>query len=115
MYKIVNIGTQAIPMLANGATPYRFKQVFHMDLLKFFSEVDNGKNGNGEVAGVVEQLGFIMAAQAEKRDMNRIDISEFYEWLEAFEPTDLIRAGEEIMSVYASNIKQTSTAKKKTR
>lgn len=43
MYKIVNIGTKAIPMLANGATPYRFKQVFHMDLLKFFSEVDNGK------------------------------------------------------------------------
>lgn len=34
MYKVVQIGEKKVPMLANAATPIRFKQLFKKDLLR---------------------------------------------------------------------------------
>ena len=112
MFGKVKIGSKEIEMVSNGATPYRFKQVFHKDLLKFFSDAVSGKVDDGEAAEVSSKLGFIMAKQNEMADLTKLSEESFIEWTEMFEPNDLILAAEDIVAIYSGNMQQTSEAKK---
>lgn len=109
MYKIIKIGTADVPMEANAATPYRYKQVFHED---FLARVQ-GNMTDVEAADVGSKLAFILAMQGEKKDMNHVNESQFYEWLALFEPMDVINALDEVMNLYRGNAVATSTPKKK--
>lgn len=110
MYKEVEIGKKVVPMLANGATPIRYKMTFGGDLLLEFQQAE--KNG-ALVASSISQLAFIMAKAAEKADMTKLNVDKYAEWLEQFEPLDLTLASEDIVNLYMGNMESTSEVKKK--
>ena len=112
MFGKVKVGNKEIEMVSNGATPYRFRQVFKRDLLKFFADAAGGKVEDGDAADVSQKLGYIMAMQAKKEDMNRLNEDSFITWLENFETNELVIAAEDIIAVYTGNTDQVSKAKK---
>lgn len=109
MYGKVKIGNKEIEMVANGATPYRFKQLFHEDLLRLAvksgDEIDN--------VNLFIQAGFIMAKQAEKADFSTLNIEDFYNWLEEFEANDVAMAAGDIANIYAGNAETSENPKPK--
>lgn len=109
MFKEVKIGEQTIPMLANGATPIRYRQLFHKDVI---TKMNSGANADDAVE-IASELAYIMAQAAEKADMSELNMDKYYEWLEKFEPFDITQAAEQIISVYVGQNAVTSTAKKK--
>lgn len=113
MYKVLTIAGREVPMVANAATPYRFKGVFHEDLLRFFQDVtDNGMEGMN-TAEMMQKLGYIMAMQAEKADFSKISPESFVEWLETFEdPMSVLMVSGQIMGIYTGQIETDSKAKK---
>jgi hypothetical protein len=60
---------QKFPFLATGTTAYRFKQVFHQDLMILLNKMENSEDDQTDMT-VGDKLAFIMNAQAEKKDMN---------------------------------------------
>lgn len=115
MFKKVKIGGITVPMLANGATPIRYKHIFHKDII---TELQNAQNDYTKVISSMPELAFIMAKQAEakdgKADLNLLNEDMFVEWLEQFDPMDLPLASDQIMNVYMGNNAVTSESKKKT-
>lgn len=109
MYREVTIGVNTIPFLSNGVTPLFYKQIFKSDLLKQLNT-----SGNFELAGdKIPELAFIMAKQAEKADMSKLNYNSYVTWLEQFEPLDLVMHGKEIAEVYISSSIPTEEPKKK--
>ena len=110
MYGEVQIGERTIEMLANAATPYYYNQIFHAD---FFTESqDMGEANGGLTVSVFTKLAFIMAKQAEKKDMAKINEGQFIKWLSDFEPMDIPNAMPEIVDIYMGNTKGTASPKK---
>lgn len=114
MYKKVKIGDKTVPMLANGATPIRYRMVFEKDILSEFQEA---QEDNGKISSSLSELAFIMAKAAEahdeKKPLANLNQEAFVEWLEQFEPLDLTMAAEELIEVYTGNEKALSEVKKK--
>lgn len=114
MYKEIEVGGIKTPLLANAATPLRYKQYFHKDVLK---EMQGAQDDSEKVTDSIPELAFIMAMQAEakegKRDMNMLKDSDYLDWLEKFDSFDLPMAAEEIISVYFGNALSDVEAKKK--
>lgn len=98
MFATIHIGDKDVGMLANAASPYIYKQVFHEDLLlKFTHMKEDPDNSLGE------KLGFIFAKQAEISDISelmKLDMNAFLEWLTDFDPLDIIMVSEEIADLY---------------
>ena len=115
MFKKVKIGGITVPMLANGATPIRYKHIFHKDIIAEFQEAQNDYS---KATTSMPELAFVMAKQAEakdgKVDLNLIDEDMYVEWLEQFDPMDLPLASDQIVDLYMGNNATTSEAKKKT-
>lgn len=113
MFKEIKVGDVTVPMLANGATPIRYKMVFGKDLIVEFQGGDNA----AAIADMIPELAFIMAMAAKAKDgntdMSLINKDQFITWLEQFEPLDLPMAGEAITNLYVNNTIPTSEAKKK--
>lgn len=110
MRKTILIGSESVEMVANAATPFRFKNVFKKDLLKIFSS-DNEENVLLQMeAG--QMLAFIMAKQAEKVDMNALTEENFYEWLEGFMSSDLYDCLDDFVNLWQESQKTSSTPKK---
>lgn len=99
MYKVIKIGAKDVPMLANGATPYRYKQIFRADYFKQVTE----DNSPATSIDVFTKMGFVMAMQAEKKDMRKVSEDMFFEWLEQFESMDISNACGEIAVLIAGN------------
>lgn len=95
MYGTVSIGNKEVDMVANAATPYRYQQIFREDYLKKVS----GKEETDPTDFFVK-IGFVMAMQAAKKDMSKINMESFYKWLEGFEPADVFAAAGDIADVY---------------
>ena len=120
MYKEVLIARAdgaevATGLMANAATPYRYKQIFGEDLLEKFTTAQSQIDGNG-IRGVdfLPELAYVMALQAE-RDPAKLDKakkSDFYAWIEQFESFAFENAAEDIINVYIGNLAGSSTAKK---
>lgn len=130
MFGKVKIGEREVEMVANAATSYRYKQVFNEDLLVIFSGAYKAKSriedddtpeekarkaseAEAEYIEIAEKIGFILSQQASKQDFQKINIDTFYEWLEQFTTSDLIRACDKIMAIFYANEKSSSTPKKK--
>lgn len=107
MYKEITLGGKAVPMLTNATTSFRFKQIFKTDLLAVFS----GRVSEGQEE-IVIQLAYIMAKQAEKADMTRLNMDTFYQWLEGFETADFFSVTDEILDLYAGQSESEAEAKK---
>lgn len=100
MYKTIKIGEKEVELAANAATPFRFKNTFHKDLFSVFA---NESKAEEEGFEAVTQLAFIMAKQAEKADMNKLNEEEFIAWLEGFGPMDFAESAEDILNVYTGS------------
>lgn len=106
MYKKIMVNGTELELSANAATPFRFKQTFHKDLLAIFS---NEKKAEEEGLEVVSELAYIMNKQAEKADMSKLSFEDFIEWLEKFEPMAFVDASEDIINAYTESSVSMST------
>lgn len=111
MYREIKIGKNTIPMLANGATPIRYRMVFKKDLINEFQQVEG--NNYSIAVDTLSELAFIMAQAAQMEDMSKLNMEVYIEWLEQFEPLDLTEAVEEIVDLYMGNSETISEVKKK--
>lgn len=114
MFREIKIGGIEVPMVANAATPLRYKQYFHKDILK---EMQGAESDSGKVTDSLPELAFIMAMQAKakegKADMNLLKETDFINWLEQFDPMDIPMAADDIVSLYFGNaITEVETKKK---
>jgi len=113
MYKEIEVGNITVPMLANGATPIRYKLVFHKDILKELKGIE----GDESNIATVGELAFIMAMQAKANngeyDLTKLNDNDYLEWLEQFNPLDIEMASEKIIDVYVGNTVTSSEPKKK--
>ena len=105
MYGKVTINDKEVEFLANASTSFRFKNIFGIDLISLLAKGDEGSIDD------YERLAFVMAAQAEKKDMSKLTEEDFYQWLESFEFNDLVEALPEIIGLYMQNKKTTSDPK----
>lgn len=114
MYREIKVGDSTIPMLANGATPIRYRMVFGKDII---SEFQRAGNDAGIVSESISELAFIMnkaaEAQNEGKPMTNLNEDSFIEWLEQFGTLDVTMAAEEIIDLFMNNEKTTSEVKKK--
>ena len=106
MFKEVVIDGKEVGLTANAATPFRYRQVFQKDLLQILG---NEEKADTEGVAAVTELAFIMAKQAEKADMTKVNYDMFLEWLEDFSAMAFINAAEDILSVYTDSTQGTST------
>ena len=106
MFKKLNVDGKEIELVANAATPFRFKQIFHKDLLQILG---NEEKAESEGVEAVTELAFVMAKQAEGVDMNKLNEEEFINWLEDFSAMAFINAAEDILEVYMDSTLSTST------
>ena len=118
MFKSINIqrvdGTdKATDLLANAATPYRFKQVFGVDLLSKFANAEKEIDGQKfyEV-DFIPQLAFIMNMQASGQKTDQVNDDQFLSWVEQFESFSFEQVADEVVSVYVRNAESFSEAKK---
>lgn len=114
MYREIKIGEKSIPMLANGATPIRYRMVFGKDIMSEFNKVNEDM---GKATDSISELAFIMSkaaeAQNEHKAMTNLNMESFVSWLEQFEPLDLTLAAEDIVNLYLGNEQTLSEVKKK--
>lgn len=109
MYGVIKVGERDLPLLANAATPIRYKQVFHRSLMPFFL----GQESDGDSAEMVGELAYVMARAAEGADMNKLSFDDYVNWLEGFDAMAFSKpdtAGK-VMDIYAGN--QTTDAEVK--
>lgn len=106
MYRKIEIDGREIEFAANAATPFRYKQVFGKDLFGIFG---NAEKAETEGVEAVTELAYIMAKQAEKADMGKLNYEEFINWLENFSAMAFIENAEQIMNVYMESAKTTAT------
>lgn len=106
MFKTLNIDGREIDFSANAATPFRYRQIFHKDLLSILGNEEKAQNEGVEA---VTELAFVMAKQAEKADMGKLNEDMFYEWLEGFGSMAFVNGAEDILNVYMESTETTST------
>lgn len=107
MFNHVMIGDKEVEMVANAATPFRFKQIFHEDFLQLTST----QNNDGAAAGIIIQLAYVMAMQAAGKDMKKLNEETFMAWLEEFEPNAMVEALGDVMDVYSGTAKTAASPK----
>lgn len=109
MFGKVKIGTKNVELVATAATPYWFKQIFHDDFFIISQTVTDGNEG--AAVDLFSKIGYIMAKQAEKADMRKLNEDTFIEWLEEFDPMDLALASGDIAMLYSGQTKTTAKPK----
>lgn len=113
MTKEIIVDGASIPMRADGATAFLYKQCFNEDLIKIFTGAANGAEIDSDSMG--KKLAYVMTKQAAEPDPTKVKLSfnDFLLWVCKFEPLALSMAGEEIIGLYVANTKTESIAKKK--
>jgi hypothetical protein len=114
MVKTLKIGGGEVILAANAATPYRYKNLFHEDLFRIFSDTQGKSEAeNISLTDTVMKLCFVMAKQAEKADMSMLSEDDFITWLEGYDPMDIVLVGEDIINLYMGSTKGSIDPKKK--
>ena len=104
-------GEKPFSFLATGTTAYRFKQVFHQDLMILLNKMENSEDDQTDMT-VGDKLAFIMNAQAEKKDMNHLNIDAFLAWADQFDGAELFLHMQEFVTLYLGSRRTTSKPKK---
>lgn len=108
----IKIGDKDVEMLANGASPFLFKRIFHKDFLLATSDRKDAD------MDVIAEMGFIMHLQTQKEFKEILDTitqADFYEWICGFEALDLPMAAPNIFALYKGQEEITTTSKKNRR
>lgn len=111
MTKEIMIGGVPMRFTGNAATPYRYKQVFHNDILKIFME-----QGTAMETDRIMELAYVMHLQAEGYTNERYiteTSDDYIAWLEQIDFSEFLTSVPEILSVWIDTSKQSSIAKKK--
>lgn len=110
MFRELQIGEKTVGMVANAATPYRYKQVHGEDLLPYFS----GKRTEEDQSLMIMQLAYVMTMQAEGNDFKKLNFDTYLEWLTQFDAMDLMggKIAGEVLAIYTENTKTFSEPKK---
>lgn len=114
MLKTVQVGEKDLNLLANAATPIRYKMVFGEDLMVAFNQINSEKRDTGEILDITSQLAYIMNCQAEydKKALSQISKESYIEWLEDFGSMDFVNASEQIINTYLGTTGTSSAPKK---
>jgi len=105
----VQIGSNSLRLCGNAATPIRYKQVFHKDLLMSFKAMSADEFD----VDTIKQVAFIMALQAESANFNQVTYDDFIDWLCQFEEADVLGAAGDIIGMWMNNSKTSVVSKKK--
>jgi hypothetical protein len=97
--------------LATGTTAFRFKQVFHQDLMILLNKMENSEDDQTDMT-VGDKLAFIMNAQAEGKEMNKLNVDAFLEWADQFDGAELFLHMQEFVTLYLGSRRTTSKPKK---
>lgn len=115
MYKTIELETQegkkTFSFLATGTTAYRYKQCFHQDLMIALNNMEDTTDDQADMT-VGDKLAYIMNAQAEKKDMNKLNADSFLEWADQFDGAELFLHMRDFVSMYLGSRQTTSTPKK---
>lgn len=113
MLQTVKIGEKELSLLANAATPIRYKMVFGEDIMVAFNQINGKKRDEGEILDISSQLAFIMNKQAtcDKEALKGLTKEVYIEWLEDFGPMDFVNASTEIFNTYLGTTGTTSKPK----
>ena len=124
MYREVSIkrvdgSDRPTALLANAATPRRYKQIFHEDLLTLFANAEKTSD-NGEKSYHIDfmaELAFVMAMQAEALNdknvkLDKLNEASLIDWLENYDGMAIEDAAGEIVNVYMGNAESTAEVKK---
>ena len=113
MLQIVKVGEKELNLLANAATPIRYKMVFGEDIMVAFNQINGKKRDEGEILDISSQLAFIMNKQAtcDKEALKGLTKEVYIEWLEDFGPMDFVNASTEIFNTYLGTTGTTSKPK----
>lgn len=110
MFREIKIGDKTVPMLANGATPIRYRMVFGKDLIQEM-QAAGGEGSRGIDA--ISELAYIMAMAADgNQDMNRLNQEMYITWMEGFGPMDVTNSADDIINLYVGNTRTNSKSKK---
>lgn len=107
MQGLIKIGEREIPMAANAASPYVYRNIFKEDFLQKIQE-------KVPEADIFQKMGFVMAKQAETSKMSElmnITIDDYYGWLMEFEPLAILEAAGDISGLYMGQEKTMSVPK----
>lgn len=109
MYKDIKIGDKTVGMLANAASPYIYKQIFHEDFLQKIQSKEPD-------ADLFQKMGYVFVKQAEVHDLSelmKLTFEGFLEWLTEFDPMDIMLATGEIGNLYYTQRESSSVPKDK--
>ena len=106
MFKTLTVGEKELEFKATAATPFRFKTVFHKDLLQILG---NEEKAEKEGVETVTELAYIMTKQAEGADMSKLNEEDFFNWLDGFGAMDFINSAEDILNIYMESTVGTAT------
>ena len=109
--RLVDGTEKTFPFLATGTTAFRYKQVFHQDLMILLNKMENDQDDQTDMT-VGEKLAFIMNAQAEKKQMNKLNVDAFLTWADQFDGAELFLHMQEFVTLYLGNRKTSSKPKK---
>lgn len=116
MYKEIQIGGSTVPMKATAATPFYFKQIFGIDLMKVFNQAAKTSD-EGEASAVISEhipeLAYVMKCQGAGEDMTTRNMEAYIEWLEGMEPNDILLSAKDILMLYNGNKVTSAVPKKK--
>lgn len=107
-------------LLANAATPRRYKQIFHEDLLTLFANAEKVKENGSKYYQIdfLAELAFVMAMQAKVAGgdkaikLEKLNENNLIDWLENYEGMAIEDAAIDILSVYLGNTQSDSETKK---
>lgn len=111
MKKTITMEGRTLDLVANAATPLRYKMTFNEDLLTTLGEVKTAEETLPDVGETVAKLAYIMNKQNEGT-ANEASFDNFLSWLEEFEdPMTFTLCASEIITFYMSNVKTSSKPK----
>ena len=107
MEKTITIDGKECRFKSSGALPRIYRITFGEDLFVDIGKLEGISDTemlNGDVIGTLENVAFCMAKHADSSVGNNI-----VEWLEQFETFSLVQAIPDILELWTSEIKTTST------
>lgn len=115
MYKELDLetseGVKTFGFLATGTTATRYRLAFGTDLMVSLMAL-NSDNAVDIDMTVGDKLAYIMNAQAEGKDMSKLNMDSFLAWADQFDGAELSGHLNDFTGLYFGSRKTTSTAKK---
>lgn len=110
MYNEITIGDKKVPMMANGATPFWFNQIFKED----FFEASKDFTDDAKAVNIFTKIAYVMALQAsdDKKQIKKGSEAGFLDWLADFGTMDIQNALPDVVDLYTGQTEGTAVPKK---